>query len=252
VTTTAVIVGGGGGDDPSFWDSTGTKLLFALFIIGVGLLVAIAILLTYYTKKYVDVTAEERMKEIAPGYATTYTLTLTNTLEPSERRKHQLNYQLALNGEIPDTWETDLDRELVTLGGGESTEVTLHVAVPATASLEEWASIDVIVKPVKFRGKTEKLNVATLLRNPRIILKVDQVYHEPEAFKEGDRVVSHVTIRNVGEATADSASVILYVNGREKNRVEELTVPLGGHVDIAIPWVAESGENRIEIKSLPK
>jgi len=182
--------------------------------------------------------------------AAEYTIMLTNPLEPSEKGTHRLNYQLALGGELPDTWVADLDRELVTLGGGESTEVTLRVVAPMHASLDEWASIDIIIKPVKIRGKTEKVNVATLLREPRVHLKVDDVTHEPATFKEGDRIVSTITLTNVGEATTDSASVLLFVNGREKNRVEKLTVSLQGYAKVAMPWVAEPGENRIEIKAL--
>jgi len=251
VITTAIVTADNGGDTNSFWDSTSaTFFFFVLFIAGIGILVVLAALLTYYAKKYVDVGCGEQMKEIAPGYAAEYTIMLTNPLEPSEKGKHRLNYQLALGGELPDTWVADLDRELVTLGGGESTEVTLRVVAPMHASLDEWASIDIIIKPVKIRGKTEKVNVATLLREPRVHLKVDDVTHEPATFKEGDRIVSTITLTNVGEATTDSASVLLFVNGREKNRVEKLTVSLQGYAKVAMPWVAEPGENRIEIKAL--
>jgi len=251
VITTAIVTADGGGADESFWDSTSATLfLFVLFIAGIGILVVLAALLTYYAKKYVDVSCKEQMKEIAPGYAAEYTLSLTNPMEPSEKGKHRLNYQLSLGGELPDTWVADLDRELVALGGGESTEVILRVVAPKHAPLDEWASIDIIIKPVKIRGKTEKVNVATVLREPRVQLKVADVRHEPATFKEGDRIVSNITLTNVGEATTDSASVLLFVNGREKNRVEELTVPLEGYTKVDMPWVAEPGENRIEIKAL--
>lgn len=248
--TTTVVLGVTGDEEKSFWESAGPTILFVLFILGVVSLLALAVLLTYYAKKYVEVRCEERMKEIAPGYAADYTITLTNPLERVEGGKHRLNYQLAIGGEIPDTWEVDLDKEVVTLDGGESTQVTLHVAAPQQASLDEWASVDLIVKPVKIRGKTEKINLTTLLREPRIKLQVSQVEHTPQTFKEGDRVVSRVTITNVGEATADHTTIKLLVNGKEKNRIEGLTVPLGGRTEVSIPWVAEPGENRVKIIAL--
>ncbi|MDD3491884.1 MAG: NEW3 domain-containing protein [Candidatus Thermoplasmatota archaeon] len=249
VTTTAVLAAGDD-DRESFWEGSRSTILFALFLLGAAALLAVAVLLTYYAKKYVEVRCEERMKEIAPGYHAHYTVTLTNPLERTEGGKNRLNYQLAIGGEIPDTWEVELDKEVVTLDGGESTPVALRVAAPERASLDEWASVDVIVKPVKIRGKTEKINLTTLLREPRIRLQVSQVEHTPQRFKEGDRVTSRITIANVGEATADNATVKLLVNGKERNRIEGLTIPLEGRVEVSMPWVAEPGENRIEIVAL--
>jgi len=244
VTTTAIFSSKG----ETSGGGISRTVLFILFIIGVIALLIASILITEYTKKYVILSCEERMKEIPPGYSADYIITIKNPLEKVKGGKNRLNYKLAVGGEIPEKWDAELDKDVVTLDGGESTEIKLHVKAPEDASMDEWASIDVIARPVGKRSKGEKINVATLLREPKIILELESVEHEPKTFKEGERVVSKITITNKGEAPATNAQVILYVNGKEKNRIVGLTVPVGGHVEVNVPWVAEPGENRITVK----
>ena len=188
------------------------------------------------------------MKEVPPGYSADYKITIKNPLEKIKGGKNRLNYKLAVGGEIPEKWNAELDKDVVTLDGGEKAEINLHIEVPKEASMDEWASIDVIAKPVGKRSKGEKINVATLLREPRVSLEIESVEHEPKKFKEGEKVISKITITNKGEAPASDAQVILYVNGKEKNRVGGLAVPVGSHVEVDIPWVAEPGENRVTVK----
>ena len=248
VTTTAILSGGGGGGGSTSHGNVSDTVLYIMFILGIIALIAIVILLTDYTKKYVTIECEERMKEIPPGHSADYIIKVTNPMEKIAGGKNRLNYKLTVGGDIPAKWKTDIDKEVITLDGGDSTEVTLHVEAPEDASLDEWASVDVIAKPIKKRGKGEKINVATLLREPKVKLEIAGIKHEPETFKEGEKVISHVDVMNSGEAPATNARVILYVNGKEKNRVEGLEVPVDGHAEISIPWIAEPGENRVTVK----
>jgi hypothetical protein len=39
----------------------------------------------------------------------------------------------------------------------------------------------------------------------------------------------------------------LYVNGKEKNKVENITIPAGGYADIKMPWIAVKGKNEVNI-----
>ncbi|MEA2055117.1 MAG: hypothetical protein U9O96_08465 [Candidatus Thermoplasmatota archaeon] len=248
--TTKAIMAEGGGEGESFWSKISGKVMFALFVMGVIALLVIVILLTLYVKKYVILSCEEQMKEIPPGYSADYTITIKNPLEKIRGGKNRLNYRLAIGGDIPNKWKADINKEVITLEGEESAEVVLHVEAPEDAPLDEWASINVLAKPVKRRSKSEKINVATLLRKPKVKVELESVEHEPEVFKEGDKVISSIKIADTGEAPASNAQVILYVNGREKNRIEGLAVPVNGHVEVKMPWVAEPGENRITIKVL--
>ena len=245
VTTTALLHGGtssGGGKDIL------TIVTFILFVLGVIALLIAAIFLTIYAKKYVILGCEERMKEIPPGYSADYTITIKNPLEKLKGGKNRLNYKLAVGGDIPDKWNAELDKDVVTLDGGESTDINLHVKAPEDAALDEWASVDVIAKPVGKRSKGEKINVATLIREPKVALELESVEHEPKTFKEGEKVISKIVVTNKGEAPATNAQVVLYVNDKEKNRVGGLVIPVDGHVEVDIPWVAEPGENRVTVK----
>jgi len=66
-------------------------------------------------------------------------------------------------------------------------------------------------------------------------------------FKKGDRVETSFKLTNVGNVSADNISVILYVNGKEKNKVEDITIPRGGYAEVEIPWIAVKGKNKVEI-----
>ncbi len=246
VTTTAVMHGGNGGGGGA--GKISSTVLFIVFIVGIIGLIAVVILLTDYAKKYVVLSCEERMKEIPPGYSADYAIDVKNTLDKIKGGKNRLNYKLAVSGDIPGKWKTDLDREVVTIDGEESAEVTLHVEAPEDASMDEWASVDIIAKPVTKRGKSGRINVAALIREPKVNLEMESIEHEPDVFKEGEKVISKVKMTNKGEASAANAQVILYVNGKEKNRVEGLAVPVNGHIEVSVPWVAEPGENRVTIK----
>ena len=56
-----------------------------------------------------------------------------------------------------------------------------------------------------------------------------------------------VRINNIGKVSASNISVILYVNGEEKNKVEDITIPRRGYAEIEIPWIAVKGKNEVNI-----
>ena len=66
-------------------------------------------------------------------------------------------------------------------------------------------------------------------------------------MKEGNKVITKIRIRNEGEADAVDKSIAIVVNGKEKNRIDGVTIPVGGEVEIELPWIAEE-ENMVEIK----
>ena len=37
--------------------------------------------------------------------------------------------------------------------------------------------------------------------------------------------------------------VRLFINGKEKNKVEDIIIPARGYADISIPWIANKGKN---------
>ena len=110
--------------------------------------------------------------------------------------------------------------------------------------MDEWASIDVVALPEK--GKGESINLMISIREPREMLHTEMT-HEPKEFGEGDRIVTKVKVENRGEKAAENKKVILLVNGKEKNRIEGVTIPPGAAVEIELPWIAEE-ENEVEIR----
>ncbi len=228
----------------SFWD----KLLYPLFIVGIIALLVIAAYLTKLAKKFAVISCEERMKEVPPGYSAHYKIKIKNILEKIKGEKNRVTYKLGVGGEIPENWKTEFEKDIVKLDGGEEEEVELTVETSPNSLLDEWASIDIIATPAKKTAKSEKINIVTLLREPKAHLEIEEVEHEPETFVEGEKVISKVRIVNTGEAHAERAIITLSVNENEKNRVEGLHVPVDGHLEVKIPWYPEEGENRVAIK----
>jgi len=226
--------GGGGGGN------IGEKIGFALFIVGVIALLAIAYYMGRTVQKSIIMECDEKMVEIPPGGKAIFKIRLTNPMEGEERRK----YRFRIEGRIPEGWNVDMDREEIMLRGGEEGEMEVMVVAPSNASPDEWASLDLVAVPEK--GKSEALNLMVSLREPREILETE-MEHEPEEFEEGERIVTKVKIKNVGEKTAENKKVILLVNGKEKNRIEGVEIPAGGEIEIEIPWIAEE-ENEVELK----
>ncbi len=216
---------------------------YVLFIIGVVALLIIAAMLGRVAKKTVLLEAEERVAETTPGKAASFTIKITNPLEKLKGEKNKIKYKIGIEGKIPEKWETKLDREQVVLNGKETAEIKLQVNVPKDAPLDEWASIDVVVSPSE--GKTEHLNFLITLREPQPSLKME--YEHEGEMKEGSKVVTKIKIKNEGEADAVDKSIAIVVNGKEKNRVDGVTIPVGGEVEIELPWIAEE-ENEVEVK----
>jgi len=215
---------------------------YVLFVCGVIALLAIAYYMGRTVQKMALLECDERMAEVPPGKTAEFNIKVTNPLEKDE--KNRMRYRFRIEGRIPEGWTVDIDKDEIILGGGEEAEVKLKVKVPEGTSPDEWTSLDFVVMPEK--GKSEKINLLVTLREPREMLKTE-ITHEPEEFKEGERVVTKVRIENVGEKEAENKKVILKVNGKEKNRIEGVTIPPNAVVEIELPWIAEE-ENEVEVR----
>lgn len=219
-----------------------TDVFWILFIVGVAVILILAYYLGRTAQKMVIMECDERVAEVAPGARAVFTIRLTNPLEKTAKGRQR--YRLKVEGKIPEKWTVDLNPEEVIIDGGDEAEVTLEVQVPEDSPLDEWTSLDVVATPQK--GKSERLNLLITLREPEERLRTE-ITHEPEEFSEGERVVTMVTVKNVGEKTAENKKVMLFVNGKEKNRIEGITVKPNAQVKIELPWIAEE-ENEVEVR----
>jgi subtilase family serine protease len=87
----------------------------------------------------------------------------------------------------------------------------------------------------------------THLKDTKINLKINNVLTWPRLFKEGDRVTTSFKVENKGNASASGINVVLYINGKEKNKVQDILIPAGGYADVKMPWIAVKGKNEINI-----
>ncbi|MCD6222067.1 MAG: hypothetical protein J7K12_00065 [Thermoplasmata archaeon] len=216
---------------------------YILFILGVVALLVIAALLGRVSKKTVMMETEERVAEVTPGKTAEFVIKIKNPLEKLKGGKNKIKYKIGIEGKLPEKWVAKLDREQLILDGREEAEIKLLVSVPKDAPLDEWASINVVVSPST--GKAERLNFLITLREPEPLLKME--YEHEGEMKEGNKVITKIRIRNEGEADAVDKSIAIVVNGKEKNRIDGVTIPVGGEVEIELPWIAEE-ENMVEIK----
>jgi len=216
---------------------------YILFVLGVIALLAIAAYLGKVSKKTVAIESEERVAEITPGKEAVFTVKVKNPMEKLKSGKNKIKYKIGIEGKLPEKWVAKLDREQLVLDGGEEAEIKLIVNVPKDAPIEEWASIDVVVSPNV--GKSEHINFLITLREPKPLLKME--YEHEGEMREGNKVVTKIKVKNEGEADAINKSIVVLVNGKEKNRIDGLNIPAGGEVEIEIPWIAEE-ENEVEVK----
>jgi len=216
---------------------------YILFIAGVAALLVIAAWLGRVAKKTVALAADERMAEITPGKRAVFTIKISNPLEKIKGGKNKIKYKISIEGNIPEKWTAKVDREQIVLDGGEKAEIKLIVDVPKDAPIDEWASVDVVVSPSI--GKSERLNFLITLKEPEPILSIE--YEHEGEMKEGNKIITKIFVKNDGDADAKGKSIVILVNGKEKNRIDGVDIPAKGAIEVELPWVAEK-ENEVEVK----
>ena len=143
-------------------------------------------------------------------------------------------------------WEVSLDKQQVYLDPRKSEIIILTVKPSDYVKADDWVEVKVVTKPSGM-NKTAEVTTVTTIKDQKINLKISGVVHWPRYFKKGDKVETSFKLTNRGNVSAENVTVILYVNGEEKNRVENITIPRGGFADIEIPWIAGKGKNEVNI-----
>ena len=224
--------------DKTFGPSAGMALMIIVFVI-----VAIVVLVIIYMmrREFAELICLDRIKEVEPGKEAIYNITLRN---PTRRR---LTYKVSVNEEkIPDGWKIEIPEDMVVLDPSESKELKLIVKPTSEVDPEGWAEVELQVTPAE-KSKTTSISVLAIVKGAEPKLKITGVFHWPKIFKAGDTITTRFTLRNDGNVTARDISVVLSVNGIEKNRIDGISIPAGGYADIKLPWVAVEGRNRLRI-----
>ena len=218
--------------------SYGPHFLAAILFIIIFFIIIIMILL--YTTKFVKIICLERIKEISPEEGANFEITIRNPT----KKTHRYELSTQMNSESS-KWTTSLDVTKTTLKSNQSKNVTLTVRPTELVKPEDWTEVNFIVDK-EGKGRSEKMTAMTMIKGAETKLSFGSVSHWPRTFKEGDKIKSFFVLENKGNISSN-VSVILYVNGKEKNKVGDITIPADSYADIIMPWIAVNGKNEINI-----
>lgn len=214
---------------------------FLIFILVFIIIIFLILIIFLLRRKYVEVICFDRIKDISPDDEASYDITITNPL------KKELTYTINTVMESEsEGWDVSLDKTQVTIGPRGSVPLTLTVKTTDYIKSDDWIEIKVIAK-LTGKEKSDEISTVTSIIEGKPELNFIGVFHWPRLFKKGNRIETSFRIRNRGNVSANNINVILIINGKEKNKVEDITIPRGGYAEIEIPWIAVKGKNKIDI-----
>jgi len=233
------------GEDMGLDEALGSSANAAIFLASIVFIIIflfIIILVYFLTIKYVNVVCLERIKEISPDEEAKFEIKINNPY------KYKLSYEVSVVKDPSNKgWKASLDTEGIVLESKQSKTVTLTVKSTDFVKPDDWVEVGVVAKVVE-KQKTAKLLTVASIKGAKPELRISGMIHWPTSFKKGDKVTTSFKLRNEGNAAASNVRVVLYVNGKEKNKVEDITIPCGAYADIEIPWVAVKGKNEVNIE----
>jgi hypothetical protein len=225
-------------------DAFGSPSLGAIFLASIVFIIIffIVIIIVYFLMiKYVNLVCLERIKDISPDEEATFEITVQNPY------KYPMTYEVsAKEASSSEGWDVSLDTENIALESKQSKTVIMVVKPTSFVKPDDWAEVVVTAKAVE-KQKSAEITTVTTIKDGNTELKISGVFHWPRVFKKGDKVTTSFKLYNKGNTSASNISVILYVNGKEKNKVEDITIPRDGYADIEIPWIAGKGKNEVNI-----
>ena len=233
------------GQDVGLDEAMGSSSNAAIFLASmVFIIIFLLIIIFVYilSIKYVNIVCLNRIKEISPDEEARFEITIQNPY------KQGLSYEInTVKDPSNKGWKVSLDAENILLEAKQSKTVVLTVKPTDFVKPDDWIEVGVVVRAVE-KQKTAKISTVTTIKNAKPELRISGMIHWPTSFKKGDKVTTSFKLRNEGNAAASNVRVVLYVNGKEKNKVEDITIPRGAYADIEIPWVAVKGKNEVNIE----
>ena len=191
--------------------------------------------------KNVNIICLDRIKEIAPAQSARFDIMLKN---PTKKPK---TYVINANPHsIPANWDISVDPNRVIVNPKQTVPLSLLVHPTHRASENEWIEVDITVQ-IEGKKKKEKITTITMLKDAVSPLVIDEVYHYPRNFGEGEKVTTSFKLRNNGNVESKKVAVSILVNNEQKNKVEDIIIPAGGYADIRMPWIGVKGKNEIDI-----
>jgi hypothetical protein len=232
----------------SFADQLGLTGIFGsyapYFIIAILFIVIFFILILMvfiFTTKFVDIICADRIKEIYPNEHATFELSIRNPTKKT--RAYALDVELSENGQ---KWQTNLDKTNLLIPAKESRIVSVTVASGDALDADDWTKVTVYVTP-EGRKACHSIDLLTSVKDGAVDISIDNVLHWPGRFEPDQKIHTSFKLHNNGYVQAKNVHVRLYINGEEKNKVEDVVIPAGGYADITLPWIADKGKNELQI-----
>ena len=223
-------------------DTFGSFAAYLLIAILIIVLFFILILVVFIlTTKFAVILCSERIKEILPTEHAQYTITIKNPTRKA--RSYLVDVELSENG---DKWKAVLDKTHLQILPQQSQTVNVTISATDAIDAEDWTQATVSVVP-EGRKTRYSLDLLTSVKDGAVDLSIDDVFHWPRRFDASQKVQTSLKLRNNGYIQAKNVKVSLYINGEEKNKVEDVVIPAGGYADITLPWIAEKGKNDLQI-----
>ena len=213
-------------------------LVAIIFIVVFFILILVALILT---TKYVDVICLDRIKEINPGNTATYEVILKNTTNRTN------TYQIHTDAPSKASpWTISIVPNQVTIPAKQQTTIRVNVETTDEVNPGDWNEFQVIVE-TQGKSKKEQIPLLCSLSGGSVTFSIKDVFHWPKSFSKDEKVSTSFRLKNNGNVQARHVSVKIFINNKEKNKVEELIIPARGYADITLPWIAEKGKNDLRI-----
>jgi len=228
-----------------FEDMFGSKAApYALAgILVIIIVLIIAILIFLLKRKSVSIVCTDRIQEIDPDGEAVFEIILKN---PTKKTK---TCEISSKEDPPSSkWQIATDRERMTIAAHKSESILLVVKPAETVKSNDWTEVKLNVRVIG-KKKSEEITTMVMVKEGKTLLRIKDVFSWPKEFKKGDRVTTSFKLENTGCISARNVQVILFINGKQKNKVE-VTIPSGGYADIKIPWIALKGKNELQLKAI--
>jgi hypothetical protein len=220
------------------------KSAAAYIVVAIILLVLLFLIIVIYLRrrKFIEIICLDRIKKITPDEKATFDIKIKNPFKQTQT--YEVNAEMVSES---NRWEISLDKTRLIINSKQSDNIKLLVLPTDYVKSDDWIEVGVIVKAVE-KEKISEISTITTIKEGKPEIDITGVFHWPRVFKKGDRVETTFRLSNRGNTSASNNSVILYVNGKEKNKVNDITIPRGGYADLEIPWIAVKGKNKIDIE----
>ncbi len=226
------------GLDEVLSDYAAAFLIFIIFfLIFIFLLLAILII----RRKYIEIICLDRIKDIDPESVAIFKMEIRNPT------KERLSYEISAEKQsTSEGWDIIFETKTISIDSKQSQFIELLVKPTDYVKPDDWIEVKIIAKTLE-KNKVEEISVVTSIKPEKPKLDISGIYHWPRIFKKGSLVKTSFRIRNSGRVAANSVKILLNVNGKEKNKVEDITIPSGGYAKVEIPWIAVKGKNHLDI-----